>query len=108
MVPPVTLSSVFFSTGILSPVTMASSTAPLPFTMTPSTGTVSPAFTTTISPATTSETNTSLSTPSLKITALSGSRFTSLLIASVVFFLLLASRYLPRVMRVSMVPAVSK
>ena len=108
MVPPVTLSSVFFSTGILSPVTMASSTAPLPLTTTPSTGTVSPAFTTTISPATTSETSTSLSTPSLKITALSGSRFTSLLIASVVFFLLLASRYLPRVMRVSMVPAESK
>ena len=93
---------------MLSPVTIASSTAPLPLTITPSTGTVSPAFTTTISPVSTSDTETCISSPSFITVAVSGIRFTSLLIASVVFFLLLASKYLPRVISVSMVPAESK
>ncbi len=51
---PIMVSPTFFSTGMLSPVSIASSTEVIPSTTSPSTGIFSPGFTTTISLTSTS------------------------------------------------------
>ena len=107
-VAPITLSPVSLSTGMLSPVMADSSTEAVPSRTTPSTGMDSPAFTISTSPVSSSSTGTTDSTPSRTTVAVLGARFKSLLMASEVFPLALASKNLPRVIRVRMVPAPSK
>jgi len=65
IVPPITASFIFFSTGILSPVTMDSSTLEYPSITFPSTGILCPGLTTIISPTTNCSTGISRSRPSL-------------------------------------------
>ena len=62
-VPPVTLSPAVFSTGSGSPVIMDSSTLEWPSTTTPSTGTLSPGTTRSLSPTFTWSSGTSWSPP---------------------------------------------
>ena len=107
-VAPMTLSPVFFSAGMLSPVSADSSTEALPSVIIPSAGMTEPALTMSISPAQTSAAGISSSLPSRSTTALFGERSISALIASVVFLLARASKYFPRVMRVSIIPTDSK
>jgi hypothetical protein len=66
-VPPVTLAPAAFSTGAASPVIIDSSTALLPSSTTPSTGTFSPGRTRSRSPTATWSSGTSLSAPSRPI-----------------------------------------
>ena len=107
-VAPVTLSPAVFSTAILSPVIADSSTAPFPSTITPSSGIVCPALTTTISPTCTSSAGTVTSAP-LRITdAVFGERSMSFSIACDVLPLARVSRYLPSVMSVTIIAAPSK
>ena len=108
MVAPITLSLICLSTGMLSPVIADSSIEACPSMITPSTGTLSPAFTIRTSPFSTSSTGTTTSEPSLITVALFGARSRSLLIASVVFPFALASKNFPSVIKVKMVPAPSK
>ena len=108
IVAPTTLSPTPFSTGMLSPVIAASSSAVEPSKITPSTGTLAPGLTITVSPITTSSTAISRSCPSRQTKAVCGARSISLLIASLVFPLDLASKYLPKVIRVKIVAADSK
>ncbi len=107
-VAPVTQSPRPFSTGTLSPVMADSSTAAEPSTTTPSTGTDSPARTITRSPTRTSSVGTSVSSPSRTTVAVLGARSMSAAMASVVRPLARASKYLPSVMRVRIMPAESK
>ena len=93
---------------MLSPVSAASSTAPLPSVTIPSTGMLSPAFTTKISFTTTSSIPTVTSRPSLMTHAVFGARFIRLLRASVVFPLECASKVLPTVISASIIAADSK
>ena len=104
----ISLSPSFFSTGMLSPVTADSSKDDAPSVITPSTATLSPGLTRKISPSFTSSAGISTSSPSRSITTVSGASFISLVIASLVFPLERASRYLPSVISVRMVPADSK
>ena len=84
-----------FETGILSPVSMASFTLPLPDITSPSRGIRAPGFTNITSPTFTLDVGASLClSPSIK-TAVSGASSISLAIASLVFSLLLVSMYLP-------------
>ena len=103
-----TSSPACLSTGMLSPVRADSSTALMPSTTTPSTGMLSPGFTAKKSPAKTSSTDTSVSTPSTILRAVFGASFMRLLRASVVLPLDLASSILPTVMRVRIMAADSK
>ena len=103
-----TSSPACLSTGMLSPVSADSSTALMPSTITPSTGMLSPGFTAKKSPANTSSTDTSVSTPSTILRAVLGASFIRLLRASVVLPLDLASSILPTVMRVRIMAADSK
>ena len=96
MLPPITLLPVLFSTGMLSPVSMASFTLLIPSVTTPSSGTLAPGFTIIVSPTATSPVGTVSSLPSLKTTAVSGESSISFLIADSVFFWLLSSNCLPR------------
>ena len=108
IVAPITLSPTFFSTAILSPVIADSSIAPLPSTITPSSGTDCPAFTATISPICTSSTPTVTSFPSRITTAVFGDKSISFSIACDVFPFALDSRNFPRVMSASIIAADSK
>ena len=107
--PPVTLSPSSLSIGILSPVSIDSSTLVAPETIVPSTGMFSPGRTITTSPGRSSSMRTRRSTPFLSITdASSGARFMSALSASPVLPFARASKYLPSITRVIMVPIDSK
>ena len=105
---PIILSPIFFSTGILSPVSIDSSTEVIPSTTSPSTGIFSPGLTIIISPTSTSSIEISSSIPSLITRAVLGARPISFLIASELFPLETASKYLPRVIKVIIVAADSK
>ena len=103
-----TLSPEDFSTGMLSPVRALSSTEVMPSRMTPSTGILAPGRTITVSPSFSSSTGISISSPLLSTVAVFGARSKSLLIASEVFPLDLASRYFPTVISVRIIDADSK
>ena len=107
-VAPITLSPICFSTGILSPVKADSSTEEAPSTTTPSTGTASPAFTISVSPACTSSTGIVISCPLRSTTAVLGAKFISFVIASDVFPFARASSVFPNVISVRIMPADSK
>ncbi len=101
-------SPVALSVGMLSPVSMDSSTAECPSRTEPSTGIFAPGRTTTTSPISTSSMGISFSAPSLKMTAVFGARPMSFLMASPVRPFETASRVLPMRMSAKMTPAVSK
>ncbi len=103
-----TLSPGILSTGMDSPVRADSSTAEPPSTTSPSTGIVWPGRTTMRSPTATSSTGMVNSSAPLRTMAVLGARSISREMASPVLPLDRVSRYLPRVMRVRMVPAPSK
>ena len=108
IVAPITSSPAFLSTGMLSPVSIDSSTAERPSTTTPSTGIFSPGRTRTRSPTSTSSTGISLSRPSLITTAVLARKPISFRIASEVRPLATASNSLPSRIRVMMIAEVSK
>ena len=108
MVPPMTKSSGFFSTGRLSPVIMDSSTADTPVIITPSTGIFSPGLTTRISSLPTCSMGISRVCPFLTTRAVLACNPMSFLIASEVRPLALASRNLPKITNVIKKAAVSK
>ena len=91
-VAPMTASPGPFSTGMLSPVSIASSTAERPATTTPSTGTLSPGRTRSRSPAATWSSGTSPSSPSRTTRAVFGASPRSFLMAALVCPLARASR----------------
>ena len=97
-----------FSTGMDSPVRADSSTEEVPSVTSPSTGMEAPGLTKMRSPTATSSTGISTSAPSRRTVAVLGARSISRLMASLVFPLERVSRYLPRVMRVRIMPADSK
>ena len=105
---PITLSPIFFSTGILSPVIMDSSIEVLPSTISPSTGRLCPGLTIIISPTLTSSTGTSSISPFFSTKAILGAKFMSFSIASEVLPLALPSKNLPKVIKVRITPADSK
>ncbi len=86
MVPDVTLSPVFFSAGIGSPVIIDSSILEFPSIIFPSTGTFSPGFTLRISLIFTSESATFFSFSLMIKLAVSGERFISASMAFPVFW----------------------
>ena len=102
IVAPVTVSPAALSTGMLSPVSMDSSTALWPSTTTPSTAICSPGRTEMISPTATCSTGISTSFPSRSTTAVLGVRSSSSLIAPAVRPLDRASNVLPSRTRVMM------
>ena len=108
MVAPITSSPSLLTTGIGSPVSIASSTADEPLTTTPSTGTFSPGRTTTRSPTTTLSTGTSTSTPPRCTRAVRGCSPMSALIAAPVWPLARASSSRPKRISVMMKAAESK
>ena len=108
ILPPIILSSAFLPTGMLSPVSIDSSTLVCPFTTIPSTGIFSPGFTRIISPAFISSIRTSCGSPSFIITAFFGCKPINFFIAEEVFPFVLASRNFPRRIRVIITPADSK
>jgi len=95
MVAPMTWSPAVFSTGMLSPVSMLSSTADLPSVTTPSTGIFSPGRTRTWSPTTTCSRGISTTAPSRSTLAVFGARPTRAVIAAAVCFFAFASIHLP-------------
>ncbi len=108
MEPPITVAPNVLSTGMLSPVSMLSSTADSPSRTMPSVAIFSPGRTMNASPTVTSSTGTSTSTPLRTTRAVLACRSTSLRIASEVLPLALASRYLPNRMREMIIAEVSK
>ena len=108
ILPPVTLSPLFFSTGILSPVNIDSSTEVYPCFTIPSTGIFSPGFTTITSPTATSSIGILTSFPSFITVASLGCSPINALIASEVLPLDTDSKYLPNIIKVIITPAVSK
>ena len=96
------------STGMLSPESVDSSTAESPSSTIPSTGMLSPGFTTNISPTATSSMPTATSAPSLMRTAVLGARSIRPFKASVVRPLEYASSVFPTVIRASIMAADSK
>ena len=107
-VAPVTCEPTVFSTGIGSPVMALSSTDAAPSTTMPSTGMDSPARTMTRSPTRTCSVGMVCSTPSRTTVAVLGARSMSAVMAPVVRPLARASKNLPSVMRVRIMPAESK
>ncbi len=103
-----TLSPAFLSTGMLSPVKADSSTALSPFITIASTGILSPARTTKISPTSTDSAGITCSFPSLTTVAVSGASFIKLLSAFVVFPFEYASNVFPTVISVNIIAADSK
>ena len=93
---------------MLSPVRADSSIVEAPEITIPSTGTLAPGFKINSSPALISFAGISTSTPSLITVAISGIRFISPLIASVVFPFDIDSSNLPTVIRVTIMAADSK
>ena len=108
MVAPITVSPGPLVTGIDSPVTMDSSTDDRPLTTSPSTGTFSPGPTATMSPAMTSSTGMSASTPSRTMRAVRACSPMSFLIASPVPALARASSRRPSRISVMTTPTASK
>jgi len=94
-VAPITSSPDFLETGRLSPVSIDSSTAELPSTITPSTGTFSPGRTWIVSPTKTSSTGMSISTLSRITRAVFACKPISFLMASLVRPLARISRAWP-------------
>ena len=108
-VAPMTLSPAAFSTGIGSPVSMASSTELDPSTTVPSTGTFSPGRIRSRSPGRTRSRGTSSSLPSsLSLLAVLGARPNRALIAALVCPRAFSSRTCPRSTRVTITAAASK
>ena len=107
-VAPVTSSPSCLPLGTLSPVMVDSSMEAPPSSTSPSSGTVSPARTTSMSPTCTCSMGSSVSTPSRRTFAVLGARSMSLERASVVRPLARASKYFPTVMSVRIMPALSK
>ena len=108
MVAPMTSSPAPFVAGIGSPVSIDSSTADMPSTTTPSTGTLSPGRTRRRSPGTTIASSTSSSTPSRIRRAVVAWSPTRRRIAPVVRPLARASSHLPSRIRPRMIAAESK
>ena len=108
IVAALTLSPIFLSTGIDSPVRADSFTALTPEITSPSTEILSPGLTINISPTLTSPIATSFSSPSFNKTAVLGASFISDLSASVVLPFDIASSILPTVIRVGIIAADSK
>ena len=107
--PPMTSSPGCLSTGMLSPLSMDSSTLVVPSIISPSTGMRSPGRTRMISPTTSSSTSTCFSLPSFATThAVSGASPMSFAMASPVRDFARCSRYLPNMTRVMITPADSK
>jgi hypothetical protein len=106
-VPPTTCIPFRFRTGRDSPEIMDSSTEDSPSSTSPSTGTFSPGFTTSTSPAWTSGRGTSTSRSSRTMVAVFGARATSFRMASEVRPLALASRYRPSMRNAASMRAVS-
>ena len=104
----VTTSPAPTSTGRLSPVMADLSINESPERITPSTGMLSPCFTTTVSPITTSARRTVFCTPPRSTVTASGASFNSFSTSSPVLLLERASSHLPRVTRVSTIAADSK
>ena len=108
MVAAMTLSPGFFCTGMLSPVIAASSMLVVPSKTTPSAGTLLPGFTCRISPARISSAGISSTVPSRSTKAVLGAISISLVMASLVFPLERASRYLPMLISARIMTADSK
>ena len=107
IVAPITISPFLFSTGILSPVIIDSSTLVLPSIIIPSTGIFSPGLIIIISPVTTSLIGITISFLFLITLAVFACSPISFLIASEVWLLAIASRYLPKIINVIIMAAVS-
>ena len=107
-VPEVTGSPTLLSTGMDSPVTADSSMLVAPSVTLPSTGMRAPGRTAMISPTASAETGTTCSVPPRTTVASAGASAMSALSAPVVCPFARASRYLPTVMSVPIMPADSK
>ena len=107
-VAPITSSPAAFADGIGSPVSIASSTADMPSTTTPSTGTFSPGRTRNRSPGTIAASSTSSSAPSRIRRAVVAWSATSRRIAPVVWPLARPSSHRPSSTRPMMIVALSK
>ena len=105
MEAPITVSPTRFSTGMLSPVNIDSSTVLCPSVITPSTGIRSPGLTKMTSPTATCAISTNFSLPSFNTTAFFGAKANNSLIASEVLPLLMASKVLPSVINVKITAA---
>ena len=108
IVAEITSSPTSLVIGIDSPVIAASSTRELPSIITPSTGILLPGLITTTSPFFISAVSIVISLPSLMIFALSGDKSIRDLRDAFVSPLLLASKNLPRVIRVRIIADDSK
>jgi hypothetical protein len=108
MVAPKTFEPACFSTGMLSPVSIDSSTEDRPSVTTPSTGTFSPGRTMTMSPTATSSTGTSTSRPSRTMRAVFALRPMRRLIAEALVLLAFASSQRPKRMSAMMITDASK
>ena len=104
----ITVSPGPLSTGMDSPVRADSSTLDAPSSTTPSTGTDAPGRTSTKSPTCTCSTGSSTSPPSRRTVAVLGVKSISRAMAWPVLPLERVSIYLPRVIRVRIIPADSK
>ena len=105
---PTTELPIFFSTGILSPVNIDSSTEVWPSITVPSTGILEPGLTIIISPTSTSSIGISISLSSLTIIAVLGLSPINFFIASPVLPFARDSKYLPSKTNVIITPALSK
>ena len=105
VVAPTRRSPGTLSTGMLSPVIADSSTAAAPSVSTPSAGMACPDLTTAISPLSSSSIGIATSAPSRSTTAVRGARSIRRVMASDVRRLARASKNLPSVMRVRIIPA---
>ena len=107
-VPAETVLPAVLSTGILSPVSVDSSTALFPSKTIPSTGIFSPGRTTKTSPFATCSIGTVISVPFLSSVAVLGASFIRLFSASVVLPFERASSIFPSVISASIIAADSK
>ena len=105
ILPLYTLSFSAFSTGILSPVIMASSIVECPSIITPSTGIFSPGFINTVSPFDTSSIPISITSPFLIILAFFAWKFTNFFIAAEALPLLKVSKYFPNITKAIIIAA---
>ncbi len=108
IVADVTVSPGRFSTGILSPVIVDSSTLVVPWQIVPSAGMRSPGRTIISSPMTNSSMGITDSIPLRSTDACLGASLISFSIAALVFPLARVSKYLPTVINVTIIPADSK
>ena len=105
ILPLYTLSFSDFSTGILSPVIIASSIVECPSIITPSTGIFSPGFIKTVSPFDTSSIPISIISPFLIILAFLAWKFTNFFIAAEALPLLKVSKYFPNITKAIIIAA---